>query len=162
MRHSVTLAICTGVLLLLLAFHQPIRTPIVLKVSDFFNLATHHHLSCEADNSCGRKAQYLSPEALLSRTYPPAYPSNASVPKFIHQSWPSDQTPPPNVQAWSESWRIHHPTWEWVLWTEEDNQRLVDMHFPWFKDAYTQLNTPESRVEVAKYLYMYVFGGYIS
>ena len=161
MRHFWTGAFGTGVLLLLLAFHRPIRAPIVIKLSDFFKLATYHHLSCdcETDHSCGRKAQYLSPDVLLSRPYPPA-PSNASVPKLIHQSWPSNQMPPPDVQFGSETWRINHPNWEWVLWREEDNQRLVDLRFPWFKNAYAQLDTADSKVAVARYLYMYAFGGY--
>jgi hypothetical protein len=162
MRHSLRVALGTGVLLLLLAFHRPIRAPIVMKLNDFFNLATHHHLSCEceADRSCVHKAQYLSPDVLLSRPYPPSHPPNASVPKLIHQSSSSNQMPPPDVPFWSETWRLNHPNWEWVLWRDEDNQRLVDLHFPWFKDAYAQLDTADSRVAAARYLYMYAFGGY--
>jgi len=162
MRRSLTVAFGTGVLLLLLAFHPPIHAPIIVKVSDFFNLATYHRLSCDGatDGSSVRKAQYLSPDVLLSRLYLPSGPSNASVPKLIHQSWSSNQMPPPDVQFGSETWRINHPDWEWVLWKEEDNQRLVDLRFPWFKDAYAKLDTADSRVAVARYLYMYAFGGY--
>ena len=159
MRHSFIVALGTGILFLLVAFHRPIRTPFVLKVSELFNIANPHYLSCEADHSCGRKAQYLSPNALLARPYPPANPSNASVPKLIHQSWPANEIPPSGALFWAETWRVNHPGWEWVLWTEEDNQRLVDIHFPWFQSAYAQLNSNESRAAVARYMYMYAFGG---
>lgn len=160
MRRSLTVILGTVILILLLASQQPIRAPIGDTVNGFFNLASRHQLSCETDNSCGRKAQYLSPTSLLARPLSlHARPSNASVPKYIHQTWPTG-IPPADIQLWTETWRRSHPTWEWVLWTEEDNQRLVDLHFPWFQSAYARLNTEASRAAVARYLYMYAFGGY--
>jgi len=158
MRRSLTVIIGTGLLLLFLVSQRRLRAPISDTVNGILNIARPHQLSCEADNSCGEKAQYLSPTALLARPLAHDRTANASVPKYIHQTW-SGGNFPSDVRLWTESWRRSHPTWEWILWTEDDNQRLVDLYFPWFQSSYAQLNTVASRTAVARYLQMYAFGG---
>jgi mannosyltransferase OCH1-like enzyme len=83
---------------------------------------------------------------------------NGSIPKIIHQSWKSEELPDRFVQ-WSDTWRMHHPDWEWVLWTNEDNRALVELHFPWFKKAYEDLGYEILRADTVRNMYMYIFGG---
>lgn len=111
---------------------------------------------CPDDQACFPKARYLSPRELLSR---PLLPINASVPKFIHQSWSSRELPA-KFQRWSDTWRSNHPDWEWVLWTDEDNKALVERYFPWFREAYGQLGGEILRADAVRNMYMYTFGGY--
>jgi hypothetical protein len=115
--------------------------------------------TCPDDKACLPKARYLSPEQLLSRPFPPANPPNATIPKLIHQSWSTNELPA-KFQQWSDTWRANHPDWEWVLWTDADNQALVDKYFPWFKEAYGQVKGEIFRADAVRNLYMYAFGGY--
>lgn len=128
-----------------------------------------HHKDDDADiatsmpnwttcQTCLPKARYLSPRELMAR--PLQNPSNASIPKLIHQSW-SDNELPLKFQEWSDTWRTNHPDWEWVLWTDADNRALVKNHFPWFKDSYEKLNGEIFKADAVRPLYMYAFGGYV-
>lgn len=102
-------------------------------------------------------APALSPAELLCR---PAA-NQAIVPKLFHQSWKTTQLPA-KFQRWSDSCREKHPDWEWVLWTDEDNLRLVKEHFPWLLDTYLNLPGSIYRADLARNLYMYQFGGYVT
>jgi hypothetical protein len=115
-------------------------------------------VACPDDKACLPKARYLSPEQLMSRPFPPENPPNATIPKLIHQSWSSNELPA-KFQQWSDTWRTNHPDWEWVLWTDADNQALVDKYFPWFKEAYGQVKGEIFRADAVRNLYMYAFGG---
>ncbi|KAG8531907.1 uncharacterized protein KY384_003543 [Bacidia gigantensis] len=100
-------------------------------------------------------ARQLSPSALLSRPLPT---SQTTVPKLIHQSW-SDTRLPEKFRHWSYTCRAQHPDWEWVLWTDADNLRLVEKYAPWFLDTYNALTVEIERVDAARNIYMHVFGG---
>ncbi|KAL6796466.1 glycosyltransferase family 32 protein [Trichoderma sp. SZMC 28012] len=49
--------------------------------------------------------------------------------------------------------------WEWVLWTDEDNLQLVKDYFPWLEDTFLSLPGNIYRADLARNLYMYMFGG---
>ena len=114
---------------------------------------------CPPDQICLPKAPYLSPTELMKRPVPPLGPINGSIPKLIHQSWSSKELPE-HFLKWSDTWRMQHPDWEWVLWTNEDNHALVDSHFPWFKDMFERMDREILRADAARNMYMYIFGGY--
>lgn len=100
-------------------------------------------------------AKRLYPEDLMQRqlaTY------LTSIPKLFHQSWIND-TLPAKFEEWSSSCRAAHPDWEWVLWTDEDNRRLVERDAPWFIDTYESLQSEIYRADAARNMYMHVFGG---
>ncbi|KAG6167297.1 hypothetical protein E4U24_008285 [Claviceps purpurea] len=80
------------------------------------------------------------------------------VPKIFHQSWKSLELPT-KFQEWSLSCRQKHKGWEWVVWTDEDNLRLVQQHFPWLEDVYNGLPGVIYRADLARHLYMYIYGG---
>lgn len=40
-----------------------------------------------------------------------------AIPRIIHQIWLGGPVPS-EVQSWMESWKIHHPSWEYRLWTD--------------------------------------------
>ncbi|KAL1897801.1 hypothetical protein Cpir12675_002144 [Ceratocystis pirilliformis] len=81
-----------------------------------------------------------------------------TVPKIFHQSW-IDSNLPIKFQQWSENCRRVHHDYEWVLWTNEDNKNLVKKHFPWLLEAYISLPSEIYRSDLARNLYMYIFGG---
>lgn len=100
-------------------------------------------------------ASALSPADLLCR--PLAFDLSA-VPKLLHQTWKSTKLPS-KFEKWSNACREKHPDWEWVLWTDEDNLKLVRKYFPWLEDTYLALPGNIYRADLVRNMYMYIFGG---
>ncbi|KAK3169577.1 hypothetical protein OEA41_008961 [Lepraria neglecta] len=73
------------------------------------------------------QARYLPASALLTR---PLATSLTTVPKYFHQSW-LNTTLPAKFSHWSRTCREQHPDWEWVLWTDADNEELMRRYVPW-------------------------------
>ena len=107
-----------------------------------------------------REARILSAQELLAR---PLTSNLTTVPKLFHQSW-SNATLPAKFEKWSRSCRRAHPNWEWVLWTDQDNLDLVRKHASWFANTYEDLEDriPVYRADVARNLYMHLYGGYVN
>lgn len=82
------------------------------------------------------------------------------VSRIIHQSWEGHNIPK-KWATWSDSWRVKHPDWEWVLWTNEDNRALVEARAPWLLETYDALPGEIRRADVVRNLYMLFFGGYV-
>ena len=101
------------------------------------------------------KAKYLSPNELMQR---PISKNLQTIPKLLHQSWSSTDLPV-KFERWSATCRNQHPDWEWVLWTDEDNEELVRKHFPWLLKTYQGLPGTIYRADLVRNLYMYMFGG---
>jgi len=100
-------------------------------------------------------ATYLPASKLLCR----ALASDlVTVPKLLHQSWKSNKLPA-KFEGWSRTCREKHPDWEWVLWTDDDNLELVRRYFPWLEDTFASLPGDIYRADLARNLYMYLFGG---
>ena len=100
-------------------------------------------------------AVYLSAQELMSR---PLANDQTKVPKLLHQSWKNSSLPA-KFQEWSDSCRGVNLEWEYVLWTNEDNVRLVETHAPWFVDTFKGLKSDIYRADAVRNLYMHVFGG---
>lgn len=101
------------------------------------------------------KARYLSPKQLLER---PISKDLQTIPKLFHQSWSSTELPA-KFERWSTTCRRAHPDWEWVLWTDKDNEELVRQHFPWLLKTYKALPGVIYRADLVRNLYMHMFGG---
>ena len=101
------------------------------------------------------EAVYLSAQELMSR---PLARDQTKVPKLLHQSW-KNSTLPTKFREWSESCRKINPEWEYILWTDEDNARLVENHAPWFLDIFQDLKSEIYRADAVRNFYMHVFGG---
>jgi inositol phosphorylceramide mannosyltransferase catalytic subunit len=86
----------------------------------------------------------------------PAHPT--AIPKILHQTWKRADIPFEFI-GFVDSWRRHHPQWEYRLWTDEDNRRFIAAHYPEFLasfDAYTQ---PIQRADAVRYFLLHHFGG---
>jgi mannosyltransferase OCH1-like enzyme len=57
------------------------------------------------------------------------------------------------------SWQRNHPGWTYRLWTDDSNRELVANHFPWLRHAYERLPAEIQRADLARYLYMFRYGG---
>lgn len=81
-----------------------------------------------------------------------------AIPRIVHQTWKTSEIPP-DWKAWHESWPHHHPDWQHVLWTDEDNRRLIAERHAWFLPCYDAFPRDIQRVDAAKYFILYTFGG---
>lgn len=101
------------------------------------------------------EAKRLYAEELMQR---PLATDLTSIPKLFHQSW-INSTLPAKFEEWSHSCRRANPDWEWVLWTDQDNMKLVEKYAPWFASTYEALHSEIYRADTARNIYMHVFGG---
>jgi len=83
------------------------------------------------------------------------------IPKVIHHSWKNEAVPE-IFKKWQNRWKELHPTWEYHLWTDEDNRELVKKHFPYFLSTYDSFSMGVMRADSVRYLYMYLYGGVYS
>lgn len=80
------------------------------------------------------------------------------VPRHIHQTWQSTELP----AAWGafqSGWQAQHPEWEYTLWTDADNRRLIADRYPWFLSTYDSYPRDIQRVDAAKYFILHAYGG---
>ena len=80
------------------------------------------------------------------------------IPRIIHQLWKTSKIP----HRWrdcAESWKKHHPNWEYRLWTDEDAGNLVKAHHPGLRGVLDSFPYTIQRVDIMRYLILSVFGG---
>lgn len=80
------------------------------------------------------------------------------IPKIIHQTWKDDNIPS-YFRVLTDTWKIHHPTWKYVLWTDEMNRNFIHEKFPSFLNRYDNLTFNIQRADVIRYFILYSFGG---
>lgn len=80
------------------------------------------------------------------------------IPKIIHQTAKSKKI------SWEENRLISKakklmPDFEFHLWDDNENEQLVEKYFPQYLDRYKLINKGVAKADVARIIYMYVFGG---
>lgn len=80
------------------------------------------------------------------------------IPKTIHQTWKTEQVPG-DWLAYQASWTSRHPLWQYRLWTDTDNRRLIEERYAWFLPTYDAFPRPIQRVDAAKYFILHAHGG---
>ena len=81
-----------------------------------------------------------------------------NIPKIIHQTWKDNNIP----NHWKESpvsWKKHHPDWQYILWTDENNRNFIKTEFPWFLSYYDTYEYNIQRVDAVRYFILYKYGG---
>lgn len=82
------------------------------------------------------------------------------IPKIIHQTWKTNDIPyDVYPKEWVDSWKHFHPDWEYRLWTDEDNRRLISEHYPDFLPVYDNYPADINRADAARYFILYHYGG---
>ena len=80
------------------------------------------------------------------------------IPKIIHQSW-KDSNIPCKWKRYQDSWKALHPSYHYMLHTDEDNLRLVTEFYPEFLELYNAYKYPVQRADLVRYMYMHHYGG---
>ena len=60
---------------------------------------------------------------------------------------------------WAETWRLHNPDYEYVLWDDAENRRFVAEKFAWFLPTYDGYDVEIKRADAIRYMYLYTYGG---
>lgn len=80
------------------------------------------------------------------------------IPKIIHQTWKT-QVIPYWFSDFTRSWQTCHPSWEYHLWDDEANRRLIQKHYPWFLRTYDNFSFNIQRADAVRYFILHRFGG---
>lgn len=80
------------------------------------------------------------------------------IPKIIHQLW-KDDAPPARYLKLIESWKLHHPTWEYRFWTDASLRAFVATTYPVFLPIYDGYEKNICRADAGRYLLLAHFGG---
>ena len=84
------------------------------------------------------------------------------IPKIIHQTWKTAKLPldkDNRYEQWVNSWKQKNPTYEYRLWTDTDNRRLIQREFPAFLHFYDALPMKINRVDIIRYFILIKYGG---
>ena len=79
--------------------------------------------------------------------------------KIIHQTWKTMEIPDVINIEWPDSWKNNYPTWDYKLWTDDDNRALISEVKPDFLNVYDGYPFSIQRADAIRYFYMYYYGG---
>lgn len=80
------------------------------------------------------------------------------IPRILHQTWKNADVPP-RLHEFRDSWRRHHPSWEFRFWTDAENELLIAEHFPEFVGYFRSATPAILRVDLVRLAYLHRFGG---
>lgn len=83
------------------------------------------------------------------------------VPKVIHQTWKSKKLEGDKLE-YSQKWRKLHPDYDYRFYDDKDLRELVERTFPHFLRFYDNFTSVIERVDFARYVMLYVYGGIYS
>lgn len=81
-----------------------------------------------------------------------------SIPKFIWQTWKTDEVP----DKWKDSpisIKKFLPDYKYKLYTDEDNRKFVEKHFPDFLQKYDSYQHGIQRADAIRPMRLYIHGG---
>ncbi|QDT07304.1 Glycosyltransferase sugar-binding region containing DXD motif protein [Rubripirellula lacrimiformis] len=81
-----------------------------------------------------------------------------SIPKILHQTWKDDNVPEHFAEC-VQSWKTHHPDWQYRLWTDQDNRQLIADRYHWFLETYDRYPKAIQRADAIRYFILHRFGG---
>lgn len=77
----------------------------------------------------------------------------------IFQTWKTKTDVNPVLEHWSESWKRHHPGYEYELWDDNDCYDFISNNYPWFLQKYMSYSDNIYRADAVRYFYLYHYGG---
>lgn len=80
------------------------------------------------------------------------------IPKIIHQTW-KDKNVPSTMKKYVQSWKKHHPDFDYMFWTDEDLRVLIENHYPWFLPYFDSYSHQIMRVDAFRFFVLHHYGG---
>jgi hypothetical protein len=84
--------------------------------------------------------------------------SSEPIPRVLHQTWKTHE-PPPELLGYIESWHVHNPHLEYMLWNDTEGLSLIETHYPWFYKHMDVFKTGVERADIMRYFILYHYGG---
>jgi len=84
----------------------------------------------------------------------PAYALQPRIPKVIHQIWLGSPLPA-RYKSLQQTWREHHPDWQYILWTEREIEQFGLANYA----AYAAASNYGEKSDIARYEILYRLGG---
>jgi inositol phosphorylceramide mannosyltransferase catalytic subunit len=81
-----------------------------------------------------------------------------AIPKILHQTWKTHEVP----EEWRDcvnSWKRHHPDWEYRMWTDAESEAFVRRHYPDFLSTFLGYPYGIQRADAIRYLVLHQLGG---
>lgn len=80
--------------------------------------------------------------------------------KIIHQTW-KDYNVPHHIykESWQDSWKNMNPDWDYMFWTDEDNERLIRDEYPSFWGTFQKVDKGVVKSDLCRILYLHKYGG---
>lgn len=82
------------------------------------------------------------------------------IPKRIFQTWKSKTDLPANFAYWRRSFLDANPDYQFDFWDDADNRAFIAENFPWFLRTYDAYPAEIYRVDMVRFFYLYMFGGF--
>jgi mannosyltransferase OCH1-like enzyme len=83
---------------------------------------------------------------------------STDIPHIIHQTW-KDANIPPQFGKFVQGWKTMHSSWEYRLWTDDDNLKLITINYPHLLTLYNSFDNGVKRADVARYCILHTYGG---
>lgn len=87
-----------------------------------------------------------------------SFESVGGIPKIVHQSWKTTSLPP-IFRILRHRCQTVNKDYQFKLWTDKTNRKLIEDHYPWFLKTYDNYDVNIKRVDAARYFYLHRFGG---
>mmetsp|Transcript_8868 Transcript_8868/g.12629 ORF Transcript_8868/g.12629 Transcript_8868/m.12629 type:complete len:312 (+) Transcript_8868:35-970(+) len=84
--------------------------------------------------------------------------SENKIPKILHQTWKDENIPEKWKQS-SQSCINLNPDYERRFWTDDDIEEFIRTEYPWFMPTYISYPYPIQRIDAARLLILYHYGG---
>ncbi|TWV15690.1 hypothetical protein FQ707_01510 [Bacteroidaceae bacterium HV4-6-C5C] len=82
------------------------------------------------------------------------------IPKIIHQVWSGIYDPlPKHFKILGETWKEHHPDWDYVFWDNEKMDNFIYEYYPQYWDVYQSFQYDVQRWDAIRYLILDKIGG---
>ncbi len=84
---------------------------------------------------------------------------NMKIPRIIHQIYEDPAGPPEWLLTLAETWKEHHPAWEYRFWDKKEMEDFLGKEFPEFIQTYRAYSFNVQRWDAIRYLILYKIGG---
>jgi mannosyltransferase OCH1-like enzyme len=82
------------------------------------------------------------------------------IPKIIHQVWSGIEDPlPGSFKSLTETWKAHHPSWEYIFWDNEKMNEFIRKFYPAYWTPYNEVKYNIQKWDLIRYLILCQFGG---
>ncbi len=82
-----------------------------------------------------------------------------TIPRIIHQIYEDPKGPSEMLRFIAQSWKEHHPEWEYRFWNQSTIESFLESEYPEFIPIYRAYPYNVQRWDAIRYLILYRIGG---